>query len=73
MASEIAYRKLEFKDVEQYHEIRLACLHQHPENFGTLFEEEKASGKFKFDKILAQNNSTDFLMGAFNDNELIFF
>lgn len=71
MASEIIYRKLELDEIEQYHKIRLECLKNYPENFGTLFEEEEASTSFKFDNIIAQKNSTDFLVGAFKDNELI--
>lgn len=71
MTNEIIYRKLELKEASQYHDIRLDCLKSHPENFGTLFEEEKVSTNLKFDKIIAQKDSTDFLAGAFKDKELI--
>jgi ribosomal protein S18 acetylase RimI-like enzyme len=71
MKREIDYRKLESNEDEQYHKLRLECLQQHPNNFGTLFEEEKDSTNFKFDKIITDKNSTDFLAGAFNDKELI--
>lgn len=71
MANEIDYRKLNPEEIELYHKIRLDCLKKFPENFGTLFEEEQKSKNFKFDKIILQKSSTDFLMGAFIDKELI--
>lgn len=71
MKSEIVYRKLELQEIEQYHKIRLECLDQFPKNFGGLYIEEKTSKNFKFDKIIGQEDSTDFLVGAFKDNNLI--
>jgi RimJ/RimL family protein N-acetyltransferase len=71
MANGIVYRKLVASEKEAYHKIRLDCLQKHPENFGTLFEEEQVLANFKFDAIIAQNNSIDFLMGAFSENKLI--
>ena len=71
MTQEIVYRKLGIIDKEDYHNIRLDCLKNYPENFGTLFEEEQLSTNFKFDKIIDQNHLTDFLAGAFKDDRLI--
>jgi RimJ/RimL family protein N-acetyltransferase len=67
----ITFRKLTSKDVAQYHYIRLECLKNYPENFGTLYEEEVKATSFKFDSIISEVHKTDFLMGAYNDKELI--
>lgn len=71
MLDKIIFRKVNPNEIELYHIIRLECLKNHPENFGTLYEEELCSSSFKFDKIIAQIDSTDFLMGAFIDKTLI--
>jgi ribosomal protein S18 acetylase RimI-like enzyme len=71
MNENIVYKKVGVKDVEQYHEIRLECLRQFPQHFGTLYDEELKSLNFKFDKIIAQSAATDFLMGAFSNDRLI--
>lgn len=71
MTAGVIYNKLGKNDLEQYHKIRLECLRNHPQNFGTLYEEELESLHFKFDKIITENHSTDFLMGAFKDTTLV--
>jgi|688.fasta_scaffold787924_1 RimJ/RimL family protein N-acetyltransferase len=71
MTENIVYRKVEENEIEQYHKIRLDCLKNYPQNFGTLYDEEKKSSSFKFDKIIAQRLTTDFLMGAFANERLV--
>lgn len=68
---EIKYRKLYFSDLDKYHKIRLKCLQDHPDSFGTTYEEEIKKEKFKFDEYITQNDSQSFLMGAFKANNCI--
>jgi RimJ/RimL family protein N-acetyltransferase len=71
MAKAIVYRKVIVGELEMYHALRLDCLKKYPENFGTLYAEEKESLVFKYDKIVSEQSGTDFLMGAFSDDKLI--
>ncbi len=71
MTNEIIYRKITASEIDLYHSIRLDCLKNYPENFGILYEEELKTNNFKFDKIISDNASTDFLMGAFIEEDLI--
>jgi ribosomal protein S18 acetylase RimI-like enzyme len=71
MIENIVYRKLEINEIEHYHKIRLDCLINYPQNFGTLFDEEQKSSSFKFDKIITQKSPTAFLMGAFSSERLV--
>ncbi|MFM9837759.1 MAG: GNAT family N-acetyltransferase [Cyclobacteriaceae bacterium] len=71
MNENIVYRKIEINEIEQYHKIRLDCLKNYPQNFGTLYDEEQKSSSFKFDKIIGQQSTTDFLMGAFSNERLV--
>ncbi len=71
MDNEIFFRKLNIDDKTAYHQIRLECLKNHPDNFGTLYEDELKSTEYKFDKIIDNPSITDFLMGAFDGEKLI--
>ena len=71
MESEIEFRILSADDLNSYREIRLDCLQNYPDNFGTLFENEINSKSLKFDKVLREENSKSFLLGAFIEKELI--
>ncbi len=67
----MVYRPLTVADLDQYKEIRLECLQNHPQNFGTLYEEEMLATSLKFDQIIAQNNGSDCLLGAFENEKLV--
>jgi ribosomal protein S18 acetylase RimI-like enzyme len=67
----ITYHQLIHSDQKDYRTLRLQCLQCHPENFGTLYEEELENDSLKFDKIIVQNCTIDFLMGAFDKENLI--
>ena len=71
MGDKIEYRKVESSEIEMYHNLRLNCLKNYPQNFGTLYNEELKSQNFKFDKIINQKSTTAFLMGAFKNEELV--
>jgi ribosomal protein S18 acetylase RimI-like enzyme len=67
----IHYRILNDTDINSYKKIRLDCLKNHPQNFGTLYEEEIHSQSFKFEKVLSADTENDFLFGAFENQQLI--
>ena len=71
MLSDIKYRILNSSDAESYRQIRLECLKNCPDNFGSLYEDEINAAALKFDKTILQEGSTDFLLGAFDKNTLI--
>jgi ribosomal protein S18 acetylase RimI-like enzyme len=67
----ITYQVLSSVHLNSYRAIRLECLQSYPKNFGSLYEDEKVSPALKFDKIITENNGTDFLYGAFDGENLI--
>jgi ribosomal protein S18 acetylase RimI-like enzyme len=68
---EIIFCKLKAEDLSAYKTIRLECLENYPQNFGTLYKEEIKATKFKFDDIIAKPPGIDFLMGEFDGGKLI--
>lgn len=71
MENEIEFRILTANDINLYREIRLDCLQNYPDNFGTLFENEVEAKTLKFDNVLRQEKSQSFLYGAFIKKNLI--
>jgi hypothetical protein len=67
----ITYKTLSASHIDKYRAIRLECLQNYPQNFGSLYEDELQSKQLKFDKIIAEDNSTDFLYGAFDEEKLV--
>lgn len=65
------YSILTAQHLAHYREIRLECLKNHPQSFGTLYEDEVNAVSLKFDSILVNGSATDFLFGAFNNETLI--
>ena len=68
---ELEYRTLIAEDINAYREIRLECLRNYPDNFGTLLENEANSKALKFDNLLKQGRSSSFLYGVFKQDMLI--
>ena len=50
--NEISYRRLALSDLKQYHEVRFQCLREHPDSFGSTYEEEIRKKELKFDAYL---------------------
>jgi RimJ/RimL family protein N-acetyltransferase len=67
----ITYKTLSTLHIDEYRAIRLECLKNYPQNFGSLYEDELQSKQLKFDKIIAEDNGTDFLYGAFDEEKLV--
>ncbi len=67
----IIIRKLQPHESTIYREVRLACLKNVPEYFGSTYEEEVLNPKFKFETFI-ENGSPDHVMfGAFEEERLI--
>jgi len=67
----IQIRKLKPYDSPKYREIRLACLKNDPDSFGTLYEEEAKIPKLKFETFIESEAQDHFMFGAFDDEKLI--
>jgi ribosomal protein S18 acetylase RimI-like enzyme len=67
----ITYKTLSSSHLDKYRAIRLECLKNYPQNFGSLYEDELQSTQLKFDKIITEDNGTDFLYGAFDEENLV--
>jgi ribosomal protein S18 acetylase RimI-like enzyme len=67
----IHYRKLTQADSKDYRTIRLECLKEHPENFGTTYKEESSKPKLAFESYLEQPSAGTFQMGAYVEKQLI--
>ena len=69
---EIRYRQLGPHDLAEYHRVRINCLEQYPDNFGTTVQEELHATVLKLDRSITHPDDHNFTMGAFNtDNVLI--
>lgn len=67
----IIIRKLQPHESAIYREVRLACLKNVPQYFGSTYEEEILNPKFMFETFI-ENDSPDHVMfGAFDDKRLI--
>ena len=67
----IIIRKLQPHESVVYREVRLACLKNVPQYFGSTYEEEVLNPKFQFETFI-ENESPDHVMfGAFDDEQLV--
>src|SRR5688572_10505917 len=67
----IIIRKLQPHESSIYREIRLACLKNAPEHFGSTYEEESRIPKLKFETYIENDSQDHFMFGAFDDKKLI--
>jgi len=63
------YRKLNKNDFPAYDALRKEALEKEPEAFGSNEEKEADLRKPRFEAML--NSPSDFIVGAFNENELV--
>jgi RimJ/RimL family protein N-acetyltransferase len=67
----IIIRKLQPHESSTYREVRLSCLKNVPQYFGSTYEEEVLNPKFMFETFI-ENGSLDHVMfGAFDEERLI--
>jgi RimJ/RimL family protein N-acetyltransferase len=67
----IFYRQLFPADYDEYRRIRLECLKQFPNYFGSIYEEELISESLKLDGAIKFSDSNNFALGAFSDEKKI--
>ncbi|MCC3307743.1 GNAT family N-acetyltransferase [Psychrobacter sanguinis] len=63
-------RRLGIKDAEDYYYLRLEALRNHPDSFGSSYEEESTQTVQNFKEFLTTSTHL-FIYGAFEDNELV--
>ena len=61
----ISYRKLMPGDEASYRLLRLECLKNFPDKFGSGYEEEAKSSKLKFEEFIENQSGENFIFGAF--------
>ena len=67
----IQIRKLLPNESISYREIRLQCLKNYPEYFTTNYQDEKTKDKLFFQPFIEHSNTSNFVIGAFHNNNLI--
>ncbi|UPL48708.1 GNAT family N-acetyltransferase [Hymenobacter sublimis] len=67
----VAIRQLLPADSLAYRRLRLACLAEYPASFGSSVEEEEQLGPLYFEKHIEAQEPGAFVMGAFNETELV--
>lgn len=65
------YQPLSEIHLAGYRQIRLECLQLHPQHFGSDYEEELHATKLSFDDALKGKTESDFLLGAFDGEQLV--
>ena len=68
---QIIYRKLKSSEAVDFRRIRLECLQNFPDSFGTLYEDEVGKPKLYFEELIEQNVPDGFFYGAFAGDDLI--
>lgn len=67
----IEYRILKPSESKKYREIRLECLKNAAENFGSTYEEQSVLPELFFEGAIKNSDTNAKIFGAFNENDLI--
>lgn len=67
----VIIRQLNEMDKSAYRQARLECLKAYPDNFGSLYEEEKLKAELYFEKCLSDRESPNFMFGAFDGDRCV--
>ncbi|WP_228851753.1 GNAT family N-acetyltransferase [Aegicerativicinus sediminis] len=67
----IQFRRLLPHESSLYRTIRLECLKQYPENFGSNYQDEIKKKKLFFEDHLENENPDNFVIGGFYNDRLI--
>jgi RimJ/RimL family protein N-acetyltransferase len=68
---EITFRRLLPTDVAQYRALRLECLRDFPNHFGSTFAEEAAKPVLRMEAMIGSGSEEAFVVGAFDGEVLI--
>ena len=69
--AEIIYRKLKPTEARDFRRVRLECLQNFPDSFGTLYEDEVEKPKLYFEDLIEQDTPDVFFFSAFAGERLI--
>lgn len=67
----IRIRKLQPHESAIYREVRLACLKNVPQYFGSTYEEEVLNPKFRFETFIEDESPDHVMFGAFDAERLV--
>ena len=68
---EIEIRKLLPNESLLYRKLRLECLKHYPNHFTSNYQDEKKKDKLLFQPFIERANKDNFVVGAFQNKELI--
>jgi ribosomal protein S18 acetylase RimI-like enzyme len=68
---DIIYRKLRPEETAAYREIRLECLKNFPDWFGSVFEEQVNIPKLHGETVIEEQKPESFILGAFVGDKLV--
>lgn len=68
---DINYRKLKPSESLIYRALRLECLKNHPESFGSSYETQATLPQLAYEKFIKESNPQQFVVGAFDQEQLI--
>lgn len=68
---EIIYRKINPNEAKLYRKIRLECLKNYPNRFGSSYEQQKQKPKLGFENYIEKSHPEKFVVGAFYQNKII--
>jgi ribosomal protein S18 acetylase RimI-like enzyme len=69
--AKIIYRKLKPTEAQDFRRLRLECLQNFPDSFGTLYEDEIGKSKLYFEDLIEKDVPDVFFFGAFAGVDLI--
>jgi len=67
----IRIRRLQPQESGVYREVRLTCLKNVPQYFGSTYDEEVLNPKFMFEMLIEEESPDHVMFGAFEDERLI--
>ncbi|MEO1435774.1 MAG: GNAT family N-acetyltransferase, partial [Bacteroidota bacterium] len=67
----IRYRRLAPSDSKAYRAIRLESLQTYPNSFGSSYTDQVQKDKLAFERYIETSASSHFIVGAFQNNQLI--
>jgi RimJ/RimL family protein N-acetyltransferase len=67
----IAYRRLGSTEAQLYRTIRLECLRDFPQYFGSTYEEQIGLPKLAFESYIESQDPNNFTIGAFDGEKLL--
>lgn len=67
----IEFRNVRPHESKDYRAFRLEALRTAPDAFGAVYEDEQAKEKLYFETLIEQAPANKFMMGAFQDDQLI--